>query len=99
MCKENQSPDPELYEKKESMKTQFDEVSHNAGSQFVTLEISKSVHSRLLRYLSRDQKNNALYNLDKCLHQILDKLDQDVLQQRVPSSAREPFVRSIHSLP
>lgn len=73
----NQSFDHQSYENTRKRMTQSDINSNSLDQKYVSLEISKLVHTRLFRALSKDQKCNALYNLDKFLHQILDKWEQE----------------------
>lgn len=69
---------------------QFDIDSNSLHHQYVSIEISKSVHSRLQEALSMDHNCGSLYNLDKFLHQILDKWQKDASAQSLQVSQEKP---------
>lgn len=90
MKTENQSFDHQSYEALKNKLLQSDIDLTNHQGVYVSLEISKSTHSRMFVALSVHQKENALYNLDKFLHQVLDKWEQDAFQQNHECIAKKP---------
>lgn len=71
--------------------SQSDTDLNNPHQQYVSLQIAKSVHSRLFALLCKNQQDNALYNVDKFLHQILDKWEQEASEPNLPPFEAEPI--------
>jgi len=69
---------------------QSDANLNNPHQKYVSLEISKSVHSRLFAALAASQKENALYNLDNFLHQMLDRWEQESFEQTPQTFEEKP---------
>lgn len=83
--------DHQSFEALRNKQLQSDTGLNNPHQQYVSLQISKSVHSRLFALLCKDQQDNALYNVDKFLHQILDKWEQEASEPNLPTVEAEPI--------